>query len=319
MADWLTEIRLFLGIERNTTSHTEKLLSALGAFLGIGAIWLGMHWYFPQGFMHSTGSALMVTSMGATAVLLFAVPHGALSQPWAVLGGHSLSALVGVSCQLLFPDQFWTPALAVGLAVGLMYYGRCIHPPGGATALAAVLGGEQIHQLGYYYLIFPVVINLCFILAIALAFNGLFRWRRYPAHWSVRKPALKLQSDSELNQEDIAAAMIQMDSYLDIPAETLTELLELARNHAEQHSSHPAQIGVGCYYSNGKLGNQWSIRQVIDAADTAAPTKDKVIYKTVAGAGAYDTGLCLRSEFRQWARFEVTPDQSGHWLKVSGK
>lgn len=318
MVFWLNEIRMLLGIERNTTSHLEKLLSALGAFLGIGAIWWGMHWYFPSGFMHSTGSLLMVTSMGATAVLLFAVPHGTLSQPWAVLGGHTLSALVGVSCQLLFPDQFWTPALAVGLAVGAMYYGRCIHPPGGATALGAVLGGPELHQLGYYYVLFPVLTNLLFILLIALTFNGLFRWRRYPAHLSVRHPAKPAAAETEITQEDIAAAMEQLDSYMDIPAETLTELLELARLHAEKTSTHPAQIRVGCYYSNGKLGNLWSVRQVIDAAESPTPTKDKVIFKVVAGAGAYATGICLRTEFRQWARFEVALQDNGHWLKVSG-
>src|SRR5690625_7670775 len=93
----------------------------------------------------------MLASMGATAVLLFAVPHGALSQPWAVVGGHVVSAIVGVTCQLLIPNLFWAAALSGGVAVAAMYYLRCIHPPGGATALAAVIGGPELPALGSAY------------------------------------------------------------------------------------------------------------------------------------------------------------------------
>jgi len=210
--------------------------------------------------------------------------------------------------------------LAVGASVGVMYYSRCIHPPGGATALAAVLGGPEIHKLGYYYLCFPVLANLVFILLIAVLFNACFHWRRYPVHLARRQALASSQVlADEITQEDIAAAMTQMDSFLDIPAETLTKLLELARRHAEAQTLHPAHIVAGRFYSNGKLGNLWSIRQVIDAAENDSPVKDKVIYKVVAGAGAYATGICLRSEFRQWSRFEVAPQSNGHWLKVSGE
>src|SRR5690606_26570448 len=125
-----------LGIETNATSHNEKLISAVGALLGILTVYWASQWY-----LETAGILLMVASMGASAVLLFAVPHGALSQPWPVIGGHTVSAFIGVSCQLLYPDHALTPALAVGLAVGAMHYLRCIHPPGGATALSAVIGG----------------------------------------------------------------------------------------------------------------------------------------------------------------------------------
>ena len=149
-------LRPWLGIERNTTGHGEKWISAAGALLGILSVYLLTHAVFPHGFVGSAGGALMLASMGASAVLLFAVPQGVLSQPWAVLGGHLLSALIGVSCQQLFPGEAWTAALAVGLAVGAMHYLRCIHPPGGATALAAVIGGADVHALGYQYVLTPV-------------------------------------------------------------------------------------------------------------------------------------------------------------------
>lgn len=317
---WLHEVRLFLGIERNTTRHGEKLISALGAFLGILAVYWGTRWCFPDGFMHTAGTLIMVTSMGASAVLLFAVPQGALSQPWAVIGGHLLSAFVGVSCQQLVPDQTWTPALAVGLAVGVMHYARCMHPPGGATALAAVIGGAEIYKLGYFYMVAPILINVACIMSMALVFNAFFPWRRYPAHLTRRaiaKPTEAAERQFELTQEDFSAAMEQLNSYVDITAENLTQLLELAKQHAEKNITHPEQITSGHFYSNGKLGNLWSVRQVVDAAENAIASKDQVIFKVVAGAGGYATGICLRSEFRQWARYEVVAQPNGHWKKLT--
>ena len=316
----LHECRLLLGIERNTTSHGEKLISALGAVLGILAVYWITRWTFPHGYMSSAGNFLMVTSMGASAVLLFAVPHGALSQPWAVVGGHLISALIGVTCHQLFPYQVWTGAVAVGLAVGAMHYLRCIHPPGGATALAAVIGGAEVYALGYHYLVMPILINVVAIIGMALVFNGLFAWRRYPAHLARKhkaaistKPA---ERQFELTHEDFAAAMQELDSYVDVTAEGLTELLELAKQHAEKNITHPDEIIAGHFYSNGKLGNLWSVRQVIDASGKQKnAAKDQVIYKVLAGAGSYETGICRRDEFQQWARFEVV-QQQGRWVKI---
>lgn len=318
---YFNELRLLIGFERNTTSHGEKWISALGAMLGILAVYWLTRWQFPHGFMENAGSLVIVTSMGASAVLLFAVPQGALSQPWALVGGHLLSAFVGVSCQKLFPDQTWTPALAVGLAVGVMHYSRCIHPPGGATALAAVIGGSEISALGYHYLIMPILINVIAILLMAIVFNAFFHWRRYPAHINKRiresKQTQPAERQFELTQEDFSAAMQQLNSYVDVTAESLTELLELAKQHAEKNITHPADIIPGRFYSNGKLGKLWSVRQVLDGSDEdVKPEKDRVIYKVLAGDGAYQTAICLRTEFRQWARFEVKPQDSGRWIKV---
>ncbi|WP_024461065.1 HPP family protein [Marinimicrobium sp. LS-A18] len=310
------EILAYLGIERNRTRHSEKLLSALGAFVGILAVYGFSHWYLAD-----VGALLMLASMGASAVLLFAVPHGALSQPWAVIGGHLVSAVVGVSCQKLFPGTLWTPALAVGLAVAAMHYLRCIHPPGGATALVAVIGGASVHSMGYHYVITPVALNALTLVATAVVFNSFFAWRRYPAHWSLRldhtKHAPPKVGSITLSQEDLAAAMEQLNSYVDITTEELVELTQLAREHAEQQVEHPQRIDAGRFYSNGELGNRWCVRQVVDAADAAEQRRDQVIYKNVAGANAYETGICQREEFRQWARFEVV-ESGGRWVKLGG-
>ena len=314
----LNELRLLLGIERTTTRASEKWLSGLGGLLGIVAVYALARWLVPQAAGAAMGG-LMVASMGASAVLLFAVPQGALSQPWAVFGGHLLSAFVGVSCQKLLPGHALTPALAVGLAVSVMAFARCIHPPGGATALSAVIGGQAVHALGYHYLLVPVLVNVVAILAIAVLFNGLFHWRRYPAHLNHRARAAVVtppaQRQFDLTQEDFHAAMAQLNAYVDITAEQLTELLELAKQHAEQDVVHPQDIAVGRCYSNGRLGRPWGVREVLgDAADAASA--DVVAYRVVAGEGAGQQGACSREAFRQWARFEVTAQSNGRWTKA---
>lgn len=304
-----------LGIEHNTTTHLEKLISALGALLGILTVYWVSQWY-----LHTEGMLLMVASMGASAVLLFAVPHGALSQPWPVLGGHLLSAFIGVSCHKFCPDHALAPALAVGLAVGAMHYLRCLHPPGGATALSAIIGGEQIHAMGYDYLLTPILLNVLAILLVAFLFNGLFPWRRYPAHIVKRHahrhlPAQLQTGKVELTHEDLAAAIQQLNSYIDVTSEDLAELFELALQHAREHGSHPASIIGGRFYSNGQSGERWCVRQVIDIHAHPNAAKERVIFKNVAGAGAYDTGICRTDEFREWARFEVD-HRNGQWVRL---
>ena len=316
----LHELRLWLGIERNTTSHGEKWISGIGAVMGILSVYWITRWAFPQGFNGTPGGMVMLTSMGASAVLLFAVPHGALSQPWAVIGGHLISAAIGVTCQQLFPDQTWTAALAVGLAVGAMHYLRCIHPPGGATALAAVIGGVEVHALGYHYLLAPVLVNVVAILLMALAFNALFPWRRYPAHIHKRTQASPItqpaQRQFELTQEDLYAAMEQLNSYVDITSDSLTELLELAKQHAERNITHPREIQAGHFYSNGKLGRLWSVRQVLQGSPANTAMADEIVtYQVLAGDGMNNVGESSVGEFRQWARFEVQPQGNGRWFK----
>jgi CBS-domain-containing membrane protein len=134
-----------------------------------------------QASLGPVGSIGLTASMGASAVLLFAVPHGALSQPWAVLGGHLVSAVIGVACVQVIAEPILAAPAAVALAIGGMHYLRCIHPPGGATALNAVIGGEAVQQLGFHYVLTPVLLNALTIVLLALLFNYPFRWRRYPS------------------------------------------------------------------------------------------------------------------------------------------
>jgi CBS domain-containing membrane protein len=312
--DSLRELAALIGVENNSTTHKEKLIATLGALLGILAVT-----FISLSVASGATAGLMIASMGASAVLLFVVPHGALSQPWPVFAGHVLSGAIGVLCYQLFPDQMWTPALAVCLAIGAMQYLRCVHPPGGATALAAVIGGAEVHDLLWWFLVHPVLSNVCGLLAIALVFNNFFPWRRYPAHLMKKQYAettSAMAAKLELTQEDFEAAMQKMNTFIDVSTEDLIELVDLARQHAEEHSAHPAGIVPGRHYSNGRLGRFWSVRQVIDQGPaTRSDRTGKIIYKAVAGDGIWKTGICSSEEFRLWARFEVEL-RDGRWVKV---
>jgi CBS domain-containing membrane protein len=307
----LQKFAAVVGVEHNVTSHMEKWIAAAGALLSLLVVAL-----VSLRVTEGVTAGLMVASMGASAVLLFVVPHGALSQPWPVFGGHVLAAVTGVACQQLFPGQWWSPALAVAGAIVLMQYLRCVHPPGGATALMAVIGGPDIHGLGFGFVLDPVMVNVASMLLLALVFNNVFPWRRYPAALAKRfhVPATA-GTASELTQEDFEAAMHKLNTFIDISTEDLIELVDLARQHAEEQRPHPSTIKLGHSYSNGRLGKHWSVRQVIDQAQGKDARKHKVIYKTLAGSGSWETGICGYEEFRQWARFEVA-SRDGRWVRA---
>ena len=211
-------IERWLGIDNEYVDHGEKWVASVGAFAGI----LATAWISSR-FLSYGYTWLMVGSMGASAVLLFAVPHGQLSQPWGATGGQLISAVVGVACARWIPMPGLAAAAAVSLAVLAMHYARCLHPPGGATALAAVMGGHSIHALGYGFVYKPVMINALTILAITFVFNNLLNWRRYPAvlQQHITQPSKSLQ----INREDIAYALKQIDSPIDV---TESDLLEIA-------------------------------------------------------------------------------------------
>jgi CBS domain-containing membrane protein len=221
-------VKNLLDIEMSPVSHAERLASIGGGFTSILLILL-----VSRQFVGPTDATLIVASMGASAVLLFAVPHGRLSQPWPVLGGHMLSALVGVACAQLVAEPMLAAALAVGLAIGAMHYLRCIHPPGGATALTAVVGGTGVHELGYGFLVMPVLINVLVILIVAVLFNYPFAWRRYPAALQQRKkatnePKIPNEGYPAISHSDFVFALSEIDSFIDVTEQDLVRIYELA-------------------------------------------------------------------------------------------
>ena len=153
----------------------ERIRSAAGALIGILATGLVTRATLGAG----AELPVLIAPMGASAVLLFAVPASPLAQPWSILGGNLVSALVGVTAAALLPDAFAAAAVAVAGAIASMMLMRCLHPPGGAVALTAVVGGAAIRDLGYGFVLWPVGINSLVLLIAALLFNNL-SGRTYP-------------------------------------------------------------------------------------------------------------------------------------------
>lgn len=254
MLHFFTTLSNLLGIDKNSTSHTEKLISVAGVLIGLITIREISSWYLAD-----TSSLLMIASMGASAILIFGMPHGALSQPWPVLAGHLVAATIGVTISQFLPISWWTPALAVALAMGAMHYLHCIHPPGGATAMIAVIGGEQIQALGYAYLFTPVMMNAVSLVLIAILFNSFFPWRRYPVYLalsSYTEPQLPKNFSAEPEPEDFDAALAELDSYRDITTEELTELYQRAKYQASLRLEEERRLAAEKRKKRRLLGNR---------------------------------------------------------------
>jgi CBS-domain-containing membrane protein len=160
-------------------SLAEVLWSWLGAFVGIAVVGIINSHVF-----EGTDLTLVIGSFGASAVLLYGAIRSPLAQPRNLLGGHILSALVGVASYNAFHDHPWLAAsVAVATAIALMHVTKTLHPPGGATALIAVIGGESIHAVGYWYVLVPAGLGAAILLIVALLVNNIPRSRRYPEFW----------------------------------------------------------------------------------------------------------------------------------------
>lgn len=160
-------------------STIELIWSWLGSALGIGICAYLSSLYFEPRDM-----TLLIGSFGASAVLVYAAIKSPLAQPRNLIGGHVLSGLAGVACYQVFGNTIWlASAMAVSLAIVVMLSTKTLHPPGGATALIAVIGGAKIHNLGFLYAFIPAGTGAVILLVIALLVNNLSKNRRYPEYW----------------------------------------------------------------------------------------------------------------------------------------
>lgn len=156
--------------------YKESFWSFLGAFIGIGIIA-----FLQTFFLSDVENIFLIGSFGASSVLIYGAVESPLSQPRNLIGGHVVSAIVGVSINMLVLDIIWlTAPLAVSLSIVAMQCTKTLHPPGGATALLAVIGTEKIHELGYWYVLSPVLSGTLLLLVIALIFNNISSNRTYP-------------------------------------------------------------------------------------------------------------------------------------------
>ncbi|MBC7381506.1 MAG: HPP family protein [Bacteroidia bacterium] len=155
--------------------YKENFWAFIGSFLGIGLIA-----YFQNNFAPGE-NLFLIGSFGASSVLVYGAIQSPLAQPRNLIGGHLISAITGVTVAQLLPDIIWlTAPLAVSLSIVFMQISKTLHPPGGATALIAVIGSERIKALGYMYVLNPVLSGACILLLVALIFNNITSNRRYP-------------------------------------------------------------------------------------------------------------------------------------------
>lgn len=205
----------------------DRLVSGLGALIGIIATGLLIRSLAGVG----AHMPLLIAPIGAAAVLLFAVPASPMAQPWSVFGGNIVSAIVGVAVARLGADPMVACGLAVGGAIVAMALLRCLHPPGGAVALTAVLGGPAIHASGYGFVIAPVAVGTLLLLAMAWGFHR-FSGHSYPhraRHIAV--PPEPLPGD--FTREDLKRAIADYPDLLDVDFADLEEILLAAEHNAD--------------------------------------------------------------------------------------
>jgi CBS domain-containing membrane protein len=156
----------------------EHFWSFLGSFVGIGILA-----YIQAIHFKGNDAVYLIGSFGASSVLIYGIIQSPFSQPRNLVGGHLISAFVGVTVHKLAPDIIWLAApLAVSFSIVLMQMTKTLHPPGGATALIAIIGSDKIKELGYMYVISPVLVGVTILLIVALLFNNMTTNRYYPTH-----------------------------------------------------------------------------------------------------------------------------------------
>ena len=204
----------------------DRLLACVGAMIGI-ALTIVVCSQFPTA---GIDLPIIVAPIGASAVLAFAVPASPLAQPWSIVGGNTVSTLVGVLAFRAIPDPTIAAGIAVGGAILAMTLLRCLHPPGGAAALTAVIGSSAIHAQGYAFAFAPVAINSIALVSLAMFFHRI-SGHSYP-HRPLAEP--EQLAAAGLHLDDIDRALADMHESFDISREDLELLLARAELHAKE-------------------------------------------------------------------------------------
>lgn len=206
-------------------SLRDRMIGSAGALLGIGLAGLICGALFPASM------PWLIAPMGASAVLLFAVPSSPLAQPWSIIGGNSIAAIVGI----LVANAVSTPAMAAALAVAtailVMSLLRCLHRPGGAVALSAVLGWSAIGGHVIDFLV-PVAINSAVLVGVGMTFHR-FSGHSYPHRARPVEGKPSVPAPVGVQMADIDAALEDLGETFDISREDLALLLERAEVHAK--------------------------------------------------------------------------------------
>lgn len=279
----------------------ERLRSCLGALLGIA---------FTGGTMHlllgpAANIPLLVAPMGASAVLLFGVPASPLAQPWSIIGGNLVSATVGVACAMWIPNPVDAAALAVALAICAMFALRCVHPPSGAVALTAVLGGPAVHAMGFSFVLEPIAIQSAALLGATLIYHAA-TGHRYPHAGRMGTADNSAKSKEMPNlgftRADLETVLGRRSELLDIDPDDLesllreTQLQAYARTFSELTCANIMSRTVVCVPASARASDAWTLLErhgvkalpVVDTAQhvigivTRADLIDKPIFGQIA-------------------------------------
>jgi CBS domain-containing membrane protein len=166
----------------------------------------------------------LVAPLGASAVLVFAVPASPLAQPWSVVGGNTVSALIGVLCVQLIDDPALAAGVAVSAAIFAMFALRCLHPPGGAAALLAVL----THASSLDFAFFPVLVSSVLLVLVGIIYNTA-TGRRYPHSQLIDRTNV---STSRFSSADLDEVLKRYNQVLDVPRDELEDILHMAEMNA---------------------------------------------------------------------------------------
>lgn len=223
--------KLFSPILAGATLN-DRLINGLGALICIGLTGLigemtfGGNPYLP----------LIVAPLGASSVLLFAVPSSPLAQPWSIIGGNTLSCLCGIVAYRLVPDIMVASGIAVGLAIVVMSLTKCLHPPGGAAALTAVIGGPAVVAQGFSFALVPMALNSVTLVLLGIVFHKLLK-HNYPhvppkavSPVGTKDPAPTLRAG--FHGEDVDAALAELGETFDINRNDLDDLLQRVEQQA---------------------------------------------------------------------------------------
>ena len=299
----LNTLKRFWGFQNNVVV-SEKVVATIGGLLAIFLCFFLTTW-----LLGTEGAAAILPSMGASTVLLFAVPHGQLSTPWAFFAGNILSAIVGVTSAQYIENLFIAAPVAVSLSIFIMHLSRSLHPPGGATALAAVIGGSAITDLSYWYVLTPTIINCMILFAVAILFNNLFHWRRYPQSL-MRYKGIGYNPDTRrIKMRHIHEAINRSELVIDASDEQIKHIIDLADTILHEELIAGFELEMGAFYTNNQPGRLWSVRQVVDERKHNCKHKYLLIYRVVEGDGKGLSDCCTYQEFAEWAKMKMTPSQ----------
>jgi CBS-domain-containing membrane protein len=213
----------------DSISLAEKFRSAVAAMFSVLLLGEALH-FLPDG-----GHPLILfASMAAASVLLYAVPHSPMAQPWPLLVGNLLSGAVGWLCSVFIPDPVIAAACAVGLSIFVMHLTHSLTPPGAATAMIMVLNAAQIQHYGWLWAGCAVLANTVFALLLAFVINNLIHAGRYPVCRHHLPPPRVGATADELAVADVEWALGKMEGVTDVSKEDLLEIFRLATEHARK-------------------------------------------------------------------------------------